>query len=64
MAAKKWWKSKTLRFNLLIALGVAVESNLALLHPFIGDAGYAVFAMLVPTVNVGLRFISTTELSA
>lgn len=64
MAAKKWWKSKTLWFNLAIALGAALESQLSLVHPFVGDAGYAMLAMMVPTVNVGLRFISTTELSA
>lgn len=61
---KKWWKSKTLRFNLLVAFGAALESQLSLLHPFVGDAGYAALMMMVPVVNVGLRFISTTELSA
>ena len=62
--SKQWWKSRTLWFNMFIAAGAALESQMNLIHPYVGDAGYAALAMLVPAVNVGLRFVSTQELSA
>jgi len=61
---KAWWKSKTLWFNMLVAFGAAAESQLGLLRPFVGEAGYVTLVMMVPAINVGLRFISTTGLEA
>lgn len=60
---KRWYCSKTLWFNMFIALGAAIESQTELLKPYIGVSGYTMLVMLVPAINAGLRFMSTTELT-
>lgn len=60
---KPWWKSKTLWFNTLIALMAAVEASTMLLQPHLPFNFYFALTVLMPAVNVALRFISTQELT-
>lgn len=60
---KPFWKSKTLWFNVLVALLATVESQVEMLKPFLGAEGYAALVLLVPAINVGLRLISTAALT-
>lgn len=59
---KKWWKSKTLWFNVLVAIGTAVEASLSVIQGSFDPRIYLGLVGLVAGVNVILRFISTQEL--
>jgi len=60
--SKKWWKSKTLWFNVLVAIGTAVEASLSVIQGNFDPRIYLGIVGLVAGVNVILRFISTQEL--
>jgi hypothetical protein len=60
--SKKWWKSKTLWFNVLVAIGTAVEASLSVIQGHFDPRIYLGIVGLVAGVNVILRFISTQEL--
>lgn len=57
--AKKWWKSKTLRFNLFVVVLAAAESQLHLIQPLLPVNFYQVLAFVVPIANKALRFLTT-----
>jgi hypothetical protein len=59
---KKWWKSKTLWFNVLVAIGTAVEASLTVIQGNFDPRIYLAIVGLVAGVNVVLRFISSQEL--
>jgi hypothetical protein len=59
---KKWWKSKTLWFNVLVAIGTAVEASLSVIQGHFDSRVYLGIVGLIAGVNVVLRFISTQEL--
>lgn len=56
---KKIWKSKTLWFNVLLAVGVAVEASLGVIQGQLSPNAYLVIVGLVAGVNVVLRFLTT-----
>ena len=60
--AKKWWKSKTLWFNVLVAVGTAIEASLSVVQGEFDPKVYLAIVGLVAGVNVVLRVISTQEL--
>lgn len=60
--SKPFWRSKTLWFNALVALGAAVESQVGMLKAYVGPEGYVAMVMLIPAVNTMLRIISKEEL--
>lgn len=62
-AGKPVSKSKVLWFNALLAAGMAVESQLAILKPILGEATYAAFAIVLVAGNAVLRFYTTQALS-
>lgn len=57
---KKWYKSKTMIFNLLSLGLLGVEQNFALLQPVLGEGTYGVVLFVVTMANIGLRTITTT----
>jgi len=59
---KKWWKSKTLWFNVLVAVGTAIEASLSVVQGEFDPKVYLGIVGLVAGVNVVLRVISTQEL--
>ena len=60
---KKWWKSKTLWFNVLVAVGTAIEASLSVVQGEFDPKVYLGIVGLVAGVNVVLRVISTQELT-
>jgi hypothetical protein len=59
---KKWYKSKTLWFNVLVAIGAAVEASLSLIEGYFSPITFLTLIAIVAGVNVVLRFISTNGL--
>jgi NADH:ubiquinone oxidoreductase subunit B-like Fe-S oxidoreductase len=60
---KKWWRSKTLWFNVLVAAGAAVEMSLSVIQGHFDPRVYLAIVGAVSGVNVILRFISTQGLT-
>jgi hypothetical protein len=60
---KKWYKSKTLWFNILVAMGTAVEASLTLVQGYFDPRVFLALIGLTAGVNVMLRFITTTAVS-
>jgi len=60
---KKYTHSKTLWFNLLIAVFAVLSSHSALLEGYLSDGGYLVFMMLIAAGNAYLRTITTQPVS-
>lgn len=59
---KAWYKSWTVWFNIISVLALAVESQLQLLQSLMGEAEYALVAILVAAVNLYLRMHSGARL--
>lgn len=60
---KKWYKSKTLWFNILVAMGTAIEASLTLIQGYFDPRVFLGLIGLTAGVNVMLRFITTTGVS-
>lgn len=60
---KKWYKSKTLWFNILVAAGAAVEASLSLVQGFFDPRVFLGIIALTAAVNVVLRFVSATAIT-
>lgn len=56
---KKWYKSKTLVVNAVVAGLVALEAVTGFLKPYVGDDFYAIIAVALPVINAMLRVITT-----
>ena len=56
---KQPWKSKTLWFNALAGIFAAVEFNIHVLQPILGEQAYAILMMAVIIGNAALRVITT-----
>lgn len=57
--SKKWYHSKTMLFNLLVASMLLIEQNLNFLQPLLPINIYALLSFVVPLVNMWLRIITT-----
>lgn len=60
--SKKWYYSKTMLFNLLVASMLLIEQNLNFLQPLLPINIYALLSFVVPLVNMWLRVITTQEI--
>lgn len=60
--SKKWYQSKTMLFNLLVASMLLIEQNLNFLQPLLPINIYALLSFVVPLVNMWLRVITTQEI--
>lgn len=60
---KKWYASKTLWFNILVAIGTAVEASLTLIQGYFDPRVFLALIGLTAGVNVVLRFLTTTGVS-
>lgn len=59
MASRKaWWKSRTIRVNLLIGVLAAAESQLHLIQPLLPVNFFALVAFCLPLVNTALRILT------
>lgn len=59
---KKWYKSKTLWFNVAVGVGTAIEVSLHLIEGYFDPRVFLAIIGAVAGVNVVLRFISTEGL--
>jgi hypothetical protein len=60
---KKWYQSKTVWFNILIAMGAAVEASLNIVEGYFDPKIYFGLVVLIAGVNVVLRCISTSAIT-
>lgn len=60
---KKWYKSKTIWFNALVAASVAAETSFEILKPFLPVDLYAITTFALVVGNAFLRFVTTTGVS-
>lgn len=56
-----WIKSKTLWFNIIVAVLGIIEMNMSLMQPYLGDS-YGIIFMVIAVINVILRTVTTTSL--
>lgn len=56
-----WIKSKTLWFNIVVAVLGIIEMNFSVLQPYLGEH-YGIMFMFIAVVNVILRTVTTTSL--
>lgn len=59
---KKWYKSKTLWFNVIVAIGAAAEASLNVIEPYFDPRFFYGLLVLVPAINVVLRFATNQEI--
>lgn len=59
---KKWWKSKVVWFNLIVALLLLAEANITKLQGLLPDDKYQLAAFALPIINLFMRFLSTQGL--
>lgn len=62
-STKPWWKSKTLWFNILVAVGAAAEASLGVIQGYFDPRIYFAIISIAAGINVMLRFISTQGLT-
>jgi hypothetical protein len=60
---KAWWQSKTMLFNIVLAVALAVEMGLPDLQPFFQPEHYAYLALAVNVVNVVLRMVTSAPVT-
>ncbi len=58
---KAFFKSKTMRFQIICALLIMAESNLGLIETYLGSS-YGIVTFVVIGINVYLRTITTEAL--
>lgn len=56
---KKWYHSKTLIFNAIVAGLIALEATTNIFKPYVSDLFYVVLAVVLPVVNAMLRIVTT-----
>jgi hypothetical protein len=59
---KKWYKSKTLWFNILVSGLVALEASFSMLQPNIPVNVYGVLATALAVGNAILRVVSSSTI--
>lgn len=64
MQAKKWWKSKTLWFNIVSGVLLALESNMQLIQQAVGENAYLVMLLVNIVGNAVLRALTKESLCA
>jgi hypothetical protein len=63
LMSKPWYKSKTIVFNIVVAMLLALEPVFNLLQPLLPSNVYAVLSVLLVVGNAALRIISSTTLT-
>lgn len=59
---KKWWKSKTLWLNALLAAGTVIEANVGLLQAKLGPSYYLGVVGFCAAANAVLRVVTSEPL--
>lgn len=58
---KKWYKSKTIIFNVLITVLLVAEQSFSLLQSVLGESVYGVVLFTLTIGNVILRTVTNTS---
>lgn len=61
--SKRWYKSKTLRFNVICAGLIATEASLGILQPLVPVNIYAALSIALSVGNAMLRVITSQSLT-
>lgn len=64
MPKKRWWRSRTLQVNALVAALVALEAGTGLLQPHLPVNIYTAVAVGLPIINAVLRVVTSQGLTA
>ncbi len=64
MPKKRWWRSRTLQVNALVAALVALEAGTGLLQPLLPVNIYTAVAVGLPIINAVLRVVTSQGLTA
>jgi hypothetical protein len=59
---KPWYKSKTIIFNLIVAILIAIEASFTLFQDVLPATVYAVLATILAIGNAILRVLSNTSI--
>lgn len=60
---KPWWKSRTLIFNLISVVLIALEAQFSLLQPYLPGNVYAWFSVALTVGNAVLRVVTAAPLA-
>lgn len=60
---KSFLDSRTMKFNFIIALLMVLESQLALLEPYLSREAYILLLLVVPAINLYLRATTNTAIT-
>lgn len=60
---KPWYKSKTIWFNILVAVGTAIEASLSLVQGYFDPRVFLAIIGATAGVNAVLRIVTTTGLT-
>ena len=61
--SKRWWRSRTVWFNVAVAVFASLELSLGTLQPVLPAGWYAMAVIVVPLVNIALRRITTQPIA-
>ena len=59
---KRWWKSRTLWLNFILAMSTVFEAHFGLLQAALGQHAYLFGMTMIAGVNFLLRFATTQPL--
>jgi len=59
---KHWLKSRTLVFNVFVAMFAVLSTHSALLQSYLSDGGYVILLMVIAGINSYLRTITKVGL--
>jgi hypothetical protein len=62
-SSKPWYKSKTIIFNIVVAMLAALEGAFSMLQPLLPMNTYAILSTILIIGNAALRVISTANLT-
>lgn len=60
---KRWYKSKTLLFNIAVSALVALEASFSMLQAFLPADTYAIAVVVLTVGNAMLRIVTTQGLT-
>lgn len=63
MSKKSWYKSKTIIFNVTVAVLAAAEAGTGILQPLLPINFYTLLVFSLPVINAGLRVVSSASIS-
>jgi hypothetical protein len=63
MNTKSWTQSKTIIFNIIIAILTVLTSESDTIRHLLSEGGYVIFAVLIACVNTYLRTVTDTAIA-